>query len=220
MINIDQNTVSAEHQMINSSEISFLGDPNATFKILILGNSITRHGPNKEIGWFGDWGMAASAPEKDYVHRLYEKLTKAGKSVCVRVRQAAYWERHFCEEGVLSCFKDERNFGANLVIFRLGENVSNDVKPEFQKRLMKLIEYVCPHFGKTLFTTCFWKNPVVDDAILTVAKQRGEPCVDLAYTDDSMLALGNFEHRGVSIHPGDLGMEIIADRIFCEIELL
>ena len=85
--------------MINSSELVFLGDPDATFKILILGNSITRHDPNKEIGWFGDWGMAATAPEKDYVHRLYEKLTKVGKSVCVRIRQAAYWERHFCEEG-------------------------------------------------------------------------------------------------------------------------
>ena len=43
------NTVPAENQMIKSSEISFLGDPNAPLKILILGNSITRHGPAEVV---------------------------------------------------------------------------------------------------------------------------------------------------------------------------
>ncbi len=218
MVNISENTVSAENQMKNSSEISFLGDPSAPSRILILGNSITRHGPNSEIGWHGDWGMAASTPENDYVHRLYEMFTKAGKRVYVRVRQAAYWERHFREDDVLSYFKDERDFCADLVIYRLGENVPKDAKSEFQNHLVKLIEYICPQSGKTLFTTCFWKNPVVDDAILAVAKQRGESCVDLLYTDESMMALGRFEHKGVSMHPSDLGMEMIADQIFCGIQ--
>ena len=48
-------------------------EPNAsTFsgvrKILFVGNSITRHGPNPAIGWTNNWGMAASAEAKDYVH--------------------------------------------------------------------------------------------------------------------------------------------------------
>ena len=37
-------------------------------RILFLGNSLTLHGPREEIGWKHNWGMAASAPERDFVH--------------------------------------------------------------------------------------------------------------------------------------------------------
>jgi hypothetical protein len=39
-------------------------------RILFLGNSLTLHGPKPEIKWTGNWGMAASAQDKDYVHLL------------------------------------------------------------------------------------------------------------------------------------------------------
>lgn len=215
---IDKNTVSAEKQMINSSEVSFLGNPNAKKRILVVGNSITRHGPKADIGWDHDWGMAASALEKDYVHRLFAMLTENGQDVYMRIRQAAYWERNYLKQDVLSNFEEEKTFQADIVIYRLGENVLEEDKPYFKEALEKFIAYVCPKTGKTLFTTCFWKNPIVDKAIEEVAKERKEVCIDCNFSvEEKNMALGQFEHGGVAMHPSDAGMEEIAKAIFTQL---
>lgn len=214
-ITAKDNTVSAVNQMINSSEVSFFGNENAKKRILVVGNSITRHGPKADIGWHNDWGMAASAPEKDYVHRLFAMLTESGQDVYMRVRQAAYWELNFRNDDVLSKFEEENAFQADIVIYRLGENIPNANAPYLKEALEKFIAYICPKTGKTLFTTCFWDKPGVDEAIKQVAKERGETCVNCGFfVDAKNMALGQFEHKGVAAHPSDVGMEEIAKAIF------
>ncbi len=56
-------------------------EPVKIGKILILGNSITEHGAALNMDWFGNWGMAASAKEKDYAHLVIGAITaSAGKA--------------------------------------------------------------------------------------------------------------------------------------------
>ncbi|RZM14589.1 MAG: SGNH/GDSL hydrolase family protein, partial [Pedobacter sp.] len=47
---------------------------NSKRTVLVLGNSMTIHAPSVELGWYGNWGMAASSKDKDYVHILETKL--------------------------------------------------------------------------------------------------------------------------------------------------
>lgn len=214
-MDIKKNTVSAENQMINSSELSFLGNENAPVKILIVGNSITRHGPCTDIGWNNDWGMAASALEKDYVHRLFAMLQESGREVFMRIRQASGWERTFLKEDALLNYQGERDFQADIVIFRLGENVLEEDKPFFKEALRKFIEFICPSTARMIFTTCFWTNVIIDEAICEVAKERKDICVNCCFAiDEKNMAFGKFDHYGVAMHPGDAGMEEIAKAIF------
>ena len=76
-----ENDVPATGQLKDSDCVSFRLREDADLKIAFLGNSITRHGKAENLGWYGDWGMAASCRENDYVHILVNRLERDGKRV-------------------------------------------------------------------------------------------------------------------------------------------
>ena len=215
-ITLSDNTVSAIGQMRNSTLVYYLGNPDAKRRILIVGNSITRHGPDEHIGWFGDYGMSASKEENDYVHRLARKLNDA----FIMVRQLSAWERGYVDGSFSDSLEEERAFCADEIIFNLGENVcplkSEEEKAKFKGAIESLLSLMNPKNAKIYFCTCFWESGSVDGVIREVAKERNMPVVELGEfgKDKKYMAIGLFEHRGVAIHPGDLGMEAIADRLF------
>ena len=221
-ITIEDNTVSAENQVTKSESVYFLGDENASNKVLILGNSITRHGVLEEIGWSGDWGMAASSRENDYVHQLNSEL---GADYYMMVRQASVWETRFNEENVLEDnFSEEQEFDADIIIFMLGENCHSLVQDKasqtvFYNKLNEFIDYFLAEGKVFILTTCVWENALVDETIITIANERNLPIVDLncVGADSSNLAVGQFEHGGVASHPGDKGMALIASLLYDKI---
>ncbi len=213
---IDDNTVSADNQVVKSASSYILGDEDGSVKIAVLGNSITRHGPKPDIGWNNDFGMAASDREHDYVHRLFSKLTESGKRVCFFVKQFAFWERNLTGE-FADDYSDVKEFHPDIVVFRLGENVDSKTDASvFEAETERLLDYVGSGSAKLLLTTCFWHKDMVDDVIRKICEKHGlTPCElgDLGERAE-MKAIGLFEHGGVAAHPGDLGMENIAERIF------
>ena len=89
---IKKNTVSARNQLPKKEYVTFIGDVNADMKIAFVGNSITRHGEAPQIGWNHNFGMAASAIENDYVHRVIHKLEEKYDSVSACVCNAFQWK--------------------------------------------------------------------------------------------------------------------------------
>ena len=212
---IEENNVNAAGQTDGFSRISRIGDKGK--RVLILGNSITRHPPAPELGWLSDCGMAASCAEKDYVHLLYNRF-KAVEDVCFCVFQASDFECTFSERELMPELEEAKAFGADLIIGRLGENVRPEkFRPgEWAEAYGALVEKCAGPETKILLSCCFWKNEKTDDDIRLLGREKGWKVVELGDLgeSDSMKAKGRFEHSGVAAHPGDEGMRSIAERIF------
>ena len=185
---------------------------------MFVGNSITLHSPKPEIGWTGEWGMAASSRENDYVHLCIAEILKTEPDAAFCVCQAADWECRYKNGGqTYPLFQKARDFAADVIIMRIVENCPHrdDFDAElFSENYAAFIDFLDPKGAKKVITGSFWKHPA-DPLIERYAASHGHPYVglsDLGERDD-MKAIGLFEHRGVAAHPGDLGMKTIAERI-------
>ena len=219
MGNISKNTVSAKGQLKENQFVSFENIENSGIKILILGNSITRHGILHEIGWHNDWGMAASAKEKDYVHILMKKVCEKSPDASFCIGQVAQWEWEYKNGSkVYKDYRSARDFGADIIVCRFIENVKRDdfEADIYKKELDNLLRFFDPeNKSKVILTSGFWHH-LGDKAIEEYAKENNLPFIYLGDLEDdkSNMAIGLFEHDGVAHHPGDNGMRNIADRIF------
>ena len=219
MNQIEKNTVSSKNQLKDKGPVRFFNESGKGLRVLFAGNSITWHSYAPQIGWTNNCGMAASETEKDYVHILMRKIKEKNPDAAFCITQVADWEREFMH-GEDTYEKDEagREFGADLIIMRCVENCPYDNfnSEKFIEEYKKLMEFLDKDKkARFIITTGFWKH-TGDDSIRKVAKETGGPLVELGDLGelDEMKAIGLFEHNGVANHPGDKGMQAIADRIF------
>ncbi len=199
-------------------------------KVLFLGNSITLCPPSSM--WWGTWGMAATRPENDYVHRVMARLREIVPTATYDISSLGGWEVStdfyhpvayapdvLLREGVLHADTD-------LVIFRLGENVKDDTN--FQLALVSLINYVkeVAPSARIVVTGQYWTHAARELACRNAATQTGATYVQInqydtpayqeqvgnpVYGDDGFIY--HINNADVARHPSDLGMEKIAEEI-------
>ena len=216
--NAAANTVSSANQMRVNDYVTIY-NRGGKKKVLFFGNSITRHEPAPHIGWHGDWGMAASSIDKDFVHLVVDELDRVYGKVDYCIAQGSKWEREYLntDEVLNEVYIKAREFDADIIIVRIGENITAkehlkvNCKPYFDKAVKFLIKN---ENAKVIVTDMFWYT-VYNDCLREVAEERGYTFCHLTdlEEDESNMAIGLFEHDGVAHHPGDLGMRRIADRI-------
>ena len=211
------NDVPAVGQLKDNDCVSFELTENADIKLLFLGNSITRHGKAENLGWYGDWGMAASAKENDYVHKLKEKFSQNGVIVSACVANLSEWERTREMNLLKTKYLPALQFKSDYVIVRLGENAMLDkYLYEFERCYEDLATLFSENGAKIVLTDLFWEYEPFDNFVAALANEKGYDFVkihDLG-NDDTMKATGKFLHNGVAAHPGDKGMAEIAERIY------
>lgn len=212
------NTVSSQNQLPNSQYLAFHYTENAVKNVLFVGNSITLHGSKPSIGWTGQWGMAASAPEKDYVHLTVAGLEERLGPVNWGIAQGALWERGYNDDTILpTLYAPAREFAADIVFVRIGENTARNLLEtvDYKEAFAKMVRFFTPKAEKIIVSDLFWASPAIDEPIRAAIAENGWKLVPLGDLgmQDCMKAIGLFEHAGVAAHPGDLGMRAIADRL-------
>ncbi len=187
-------------------------------RVLFIGNSITLHGPRPEIGWTNNWGMAASAREKDYVHLLERKIRAARPDAqCCLLQVADTFERSFYKrDWSRAPFDWAKEFKPDVIVLFFGANVpgaydSGTMKParSFASALEELLFYLSPD-GKAqvLISQGFYVREKLDAEKEIVARKPRRTFVKIEDIRSRADTHGRYNH------PNDLGMQLIAERFW------
>jgi hypothetical protein len=197
---------------------------NTYSNVLVLGNSITKH-PITSY-WWGEWGMAASTKENDFVHKLEKMLQTSNPNCTVEGYQIWDWERNHTtyDKSKLDTFFISK---PDLVIIRLGENVVS--LTNFDVSLQNLVNYIKEKVpdARIIITGVFWTSAPKDSIFSAVARSNNLTFVELSSlniaankafmgaTVYDALGIAHFiNNQSVANHPNDIGMTAIANALF------
>jgi len=194
--------------------------PPVVRKLLIIGNSLTRHGPNEALGWPYNCGMAATGPEHDYAHLTLERIAamqpqSRPEMVLTNLSDEAHM-RGF--EHVLPC-------DADLVIIQVGDNYRGAVnEEELQQPYAQMIAAIRAGGDPRVFCVSTWGNAAFNPFLRAAAGEQSAVFVDIhrLFADPLNRAAseGHFTHAGVNWHPGDRGMAAIAETLWTHLSAL
>jgi len=191
-------------------------------RMMVIGNSIMSHGPAPDLGWTNFNGMAASAPEKDYVHLLTAKLNSLRDGVQTKMVSGGAFERQFGrgDYSVTEFLKPLQEFKPDIIFVRIGENMDEGSVQQnnLVGNLRVLFDFLRQNAGgpvQIICSTSVWNRPQADAVIRQVAAEKAVPLADLK----SMVGVpsyfaSQYANAGVAAHPNDAGMQRITDIIW------
>lgn len=190
-------------------------------RILVLGNSTLYHQPDLDLGWDGDWGMAASAANKDYQSILRTKLQANPKyDVQFFSQNIALWEKDFNFD--LNTFQAITDQKYDLVILRLGENVAVECSnfSNYKAALQKLISRFAKPYSKVILTGLLWPSSQKETIVKELAKEQGYGFIPMEEfrKNAQNFAFGLYKNPQVAAHPSDQGMKVLANLLYDKIE--
>lgn len=196
-------------------------------KVLIMGNSLTLAG--------GQIGMAASNPSSDYYSLVKNKLMTVNPKVIVKPRLGAgQWESETTSAGRQKVFDEiispQLDPDTDVMIIELIDNINtDDKKATFEADAETLIKNIKNKAPKArVFWVARW---FADDSLLSELKEACQVAgatqidiTDIARMSDTKSFIGakrtgedgttwTVKSSGEAAHPGDKGMQLIADRV-------
>lgn len=119
-------------------------------RVLFIGNSLTRHPPSDSIGWGNNWGMAASAPDKDWAHlvQLYLSIDQA-KPVEISIIDKT--DLPWIDREYATISAELERFRPDAVFIQIGDNATENELTEqgFKRPFRKLMDLVSKYTTRT-----------------------------------------------------------------------
>lgn len=189
--------------------------PNPSYRVVVFGNSITYAPATPTIGWNGNWGMAATVQDSDYVHILTSRLKSSDQLNELMFKNIAAFENEFDTYNIDANLKAYRDFKPDLLIMRIGENVTRKAESAlFEQKYIELLNYfksANPNI-KILAVGSVWPEREMSDNVLK--KHSEYISLEEMHTDLSYFAFGLYANPAVESHPSNKGMRHISDRIW------
>jgi len=191
------------------------------YRVLFMGDSITCHQPSEKLKWTLTCGMAASAPENDYVHKLCSKLEAELKGR--KVEKTILANGGGVVKNYSGRIKEYRDFQPDLVVIQFGENEKNgkDAFVAEYSALLKDVKSLSP--APQIVCVGIW-NPAnggtyagaiaeMESAVAKMAADNGAAYAPVSSWARNSECFGYGENPGVKWHPNDKGMEGYAESI-------
>ena len=187
-------------------------------RIAFVGNSLTRLAPIPAYGWHGYWGMAATQPDRDYVHRVQLKLAAANGYISEIM--TSYADVHDATY-VTQAAADVAAFAPSVLVVQMGDNAGLGTAYQAFRDAYTMLRNAAP--GAALIYIGVWQaDDIRNEYIRQIATEDGAtfvPIHDIAADAGNLAsAQGCTDVHGVCWHPSDAGMTLIANRVFQAIE--
>ena len=171
------------------------------YHYVAFGNSVT-YGEITENIWWGDWGMAASSKEKDYVHLISSELEQTlYRPVVTEVYNLKSWELAKNRTSMLEEFEETLDETTDLVTIQSGENIT-----QYQETLeidyfdlLSFIRRKAPNAQILMLGELLWPSEKIE-----AAKQTACQACEIAFIDMTQF-LNDYD----AFYKSSLGAEIV-----------
>ena len=226
---------------VNAKDIAALVDiimNREKMKVLVIGNSVTRHGyaAVEPVMWLsGDKGMAATTIDNDFCQFVEEGLKKDDKSAKVTRGYGVNWEKELpTDHNTLMGYLDDYNDDYDLVIFACSENIESIDGNEIYlsaKEYFRVIHEKWPKAKLLVTSTRLCKGEAPDSeysykdiALLEAASEMDLDFVDVRQRDNDAFVSDFTTGEWVPIYAkGDDGLFVIQKAVdwhTCDIGML
>lgn len=198
-------------------------------KTLFLGNSLM-------FGWNMKFGMASTNSQSDYYYHVKEKIKEYRPSASFTKLYTSPWESEAIERPtfITDNLDPVLTADTDLVIIQAGENVAQAGVSKFQTDGIALVRHIrsIATKARVLFVGVWYPDTPKVNAIQEICRQTGAIFCNISdiYSPETTGKIGDvitydndttatITLESQASHPGNVGMQMIADRIIASLGL-